>query len=82
MKKNQNQKERKNSALKNTCLAYREMFKRYPASPFILLLHIIARVLTPITYTVIPAVAIKGITSGLAFFSDFYCPGSACGFCC
>ena len=69
MKKNQNQKERKNSALKNTCLAYREMFKRYPASPFILLLHIIARVLTPITYTVIPAVAIKGITSGdLRFF--------------
>ena len=69
MKKNQNQKERKNSALKNTCLAYREMFKRYPASPFILLLHIIARVLTPITYTVIPAVAIKGITSGdLPFF--------------
>ena len=69
MKKNQNQKERKNSALKNTCFAYREMFKRYPASPFILLLHIIARVLTPITYTVIPAVAIKGITSGdLRFF--------------
>ena len=69
MKKNQNQKERKNSALKNTCLAYREMFKRYPASPFILLLHIIARVLTPITYTVIPAVAIKGITIGdLPFF--------------
>ncbi|MCR5187584.1 MAG: ABC transporter ATP-binding protein/permease [Treponema sp.] len=69
MKKNQNQKERKNSALKNTCLAYGEMFKRYPASPFILLLHIIARVLTPITYTVIPAVAIKGITSGdLRFF--------------
>ena len=69
MKKNQNQKKRKNSTLKNTCLAYREMFKRYPASPFILLLHIIARVLTPITYTVIPAVAIKGITSGdLPFF--------------
>lgn len=69
MKNNQNQKERKNSALKNTCLAYGQMFKRYPASPFILLLHIIARVLTPITYTVIPAVAIRGITScDLRFF--------------
>nr|MCR4735034.1 hypothetical protein [Treponema sp.] len=70
MKNNSEQsKVKKNSTLKNTCLAYGQMFKRYPASPFILILHIISRVLSPITYTVIPAVAIRGISSGdVSFF--------------
>ena len=54
----------KNTTLKNTCIAYNAVFKRYPASPIFLILHIIARVLIPISYTVIPAVAIKGITTG------------------
>ena len=55
---------KKNTTLKNTCIAYNAVFKRYPASPIFLILHIIARVLIPISYTVIPAVAIKGITTG------------------
>ena len=62
----------KNTSLKNTCIAYKAVFKRYPASPFLLLLHIFTRVLIPISYTVIPAVAIRGITSGSIkyFFSS------------
>ena len=62
----------KNTSLKNTCIAYKAVFKRYPASPFLLLLHIVTRVLIPISYTVIPAVAIRGITSGSIkyFFSS------------
>lgn len=54
---------RKNSIFKNTAVAYREMFRRYPASIFVLLLHIVVRIILPITNTFIPAVAIKGITS-------------------
>ena len=54
----------KNTTLKNTCIAYKAVFTRYPASPFFLILQIIARVLIPISYTVIPAVAIRGITTG------------------
>ena len=66
MKNNQNEKTkvRKNSALKNTFIAYGAVFKRYPASPTILVLYIICRVIIPITYTIIPATAIRGITSG------------------
>ena len=59
----------KNNTIKNTFNAYKAVFKRYPASPFFLIAHIVARVLLPITYTVIPAVAIRGITTGsLKFF--------------
>ena len=54
----------KNNVLKNTCIAYKAVFKRYPASPFFLIIHIAARILIPISYTVIPAVAIRGITTG------------------
>ena len=66
MKNNQNEKTkvRKNSALKNAFIAYGAVFKRYPASPIILVLYIICRVIIPITYTIIPATAIRGITSG------------------
>ncbi|MBO4859521.1 MAG: ABC transporter ATP-binding protein [Treponema sp.] len=66
MKNNQNEKTkvRKNSALKNAFIAYGAVFKRYPASPVILILYIICRVIIPITYTIIPATAIRGITSG------------------
>ena len=55
---------RKNSIFKNTVVAYRQMFKRYPASVFVLIFHIAARICLPMTNTFIPAVAIKGITSG------------------
>ena len=55
---------RKNSIFKNTAVAYRQMFKRYPASLFVLIFHMAARICLPMTNTIIPAVAIKGITSG------------------
>ena len=54
----------KNTTLKNTCIAYKEVFKRHPASPLFLILHITARIFIPISYTVIPAVAIRGISTG------------------
>lgn len=64
----------KNTSLKNTCIAYKAVFTRYPASPFFLLMQIVARVLIPISYTVIPAVAIRGITSGsLQYFFSSLC---------
>ena len=65
---------RKNSIFKNTAVAYREMFRRYPASIFVLLLHIVVRIILPITNTFIPAVAIKGITSEnlKTFFFPYY----------
>ncbi len=62
--KNKKEKKKQNGTIKNTIIAYREVFKRYPASPFFLIAHIIARVLIPISFTVIPAVTIRGITTG------------------
>ena len=57
-------KMKKNSVFKNTAIAYGAVFKRYPAAILVLLFYVLVRILLPMTNTFIPAVAIKGISSG------------------
>ncbi len=59
----QTQKEKKNNIFQNTFIVYKAMFKRYPTAIPLLLVYIIISVSLPFINTLIPAMAIKGITS-------------------
>lgn len=57
-------KAKKNTILKNAFIVYRSMFKRYPVAIPLVIVYIIGAVSLPFINTLIPALAIKGITSG------------------
>ena len=57
-------KAKKNTILKNAFIVYRSMFKRYPVAVPLVIVYIIGAVSLPFINTLIPALAIKGITSG------------------
>jgi len=58
------EKTKRNSIFKNAFIVYKAMFKRYPAAIPLVLIYIVISVSLPFINTLIPAMAIKGITSG------------------
>nr|MCR5061825.1 hypothetical protein [Treponema sp.] len=60
---NNSEKTKKNNIFQNIFIVYREMFKRYPTAIPLVLIYIAISVALPFINTLIPAMAIKGITS-------------------
>ena len=57
-------KVKRNSLIKNICIIYKSMFKRYPTAIPLVITYVVISVSLPFINTLIPAMAIKGITSG------------------
>ena len=74
-------KEKKNTIFKNAFIVYKAMFKRYPAAIPLVLIYIVISVSLPFINTLIPAMAIKGITSGSVQTFLLYIVITACFFC-
>ncbi len=77
----QTQKEKRNNIFQNTFIVYKAMFKRYPAAIPLLLVYIVISVTLPFINTLIPAMAIKGITSGNVKTFLAYIVITVCFFC-
>lgn len=58
------QKTKRNNIIQNAFIVYKAMFKRYPAAIPLVLVYLVMAVSLPFINTLIPAMAIKGITSG------------------
>ena len=58
------EKIKRNTIFQNAFIVYKAMFKRYPAAIPLVLIYIVISVSLPFINTLIPAMAIKGITSG------------------
>ena len=58
------EKTKRNTIFQNAFIVYKAMFKRYPAALPLVLVYIVISVSLPFINTLIPAMAIKGITSG------------------
>ena len=58
------EKPKRNNMFQNAFIVYRAMFKRYPTAIPLVLIYILISVSLPFINTLIPAMAIKGITSG------------------
>ena len=57
-------KTKRNNMFQNAFIVYKAMFKRYPTAIPLVLIYIVISVSLPFINTLIPAMAIKGITSG------------------
>ena len=57
------QKTKRNNIFQNAFIIYKAMFKRYPTAIPLVIVYIIISVALPFVNTLIPAMAIKGITS-------------------
>jgi ATP-binding cassette subfamily B protein len=77
----QTQKEKKNNIFQNTFIVYKAMFKRYPTAIPLVLIYIVISVTLPFINTLIPAMAIKGITSGNVKTFLIYIVITVCFFC-
>ena len=62
--KDKKAKEKQNSLFKNIFIIYKSMFKRYPAAIPLVIVYVLIMIAMPFLNTLIPALAIKGITSG------------------
>ena len=58
------EKTKRNTIFQNAFIVYKAMFKRYPTAIPLVLIYIVISVSLPFINTLIPAMAIKGITSG------------------
>ena len=58
------EKVKRNTIFQNAFIVYKAMFKRYPTAIPLVLVYIVISVSLPFINTLIPAMAIKGITSG------------------
>lgn len=58
------EKTKRNNMFQNAFIVYKAMFKRYPTAIPLVLIYIVISVSLPFINTLIPAMAIKGITSG------------------
>lgn len=58
------EKTKRNNMFQNAFIVYKAMFKRYPTAIPLVLIYILISVSLPFINTLIPAMAIKGITSG------------------
>ena len=57
-------KKKQNNVLKNICIVYAAMFKRYHSAPVFVTLYIAVSVAMPFLTTLTPSLAIAGISSG------------------
>ena len=64
MKNEKKQKKKQNSVIKNICIVYSAMFKRYRSAPWLVALYIAVSVSMPFLTTLTPSLAIAGISSG------------------
>ena len=75
------QKTKRNNIFQNAFIVYKAMFKRYPAAVPLVLVYIVISVSLPFINTLIPAMAIRGITSGSVKTFLIYIAVTACFFC-
>ena len=75
------QKIKRNNIFKNAFIVYKAMFKRYPTAIPLVLVYIVIAVALPFINTLIPAMAIKGITSGSVKTFLIYTAVTVCFFC-
>ena len=75
------QKEKRNNIFQNAFIVYKAMFKRYPTAVPLVLVYIVISVSLPFINTLIPAMAIRGITSGSVKTFLIYIAVTACFFC-
>lgn len=64
MKNAKKEKKKQNSVIKNICIVYSAMFKRYRSAPWLVALYIAVSVAMPFLTTLTPSLAIAGISSG------------------
>ena len=76
-----NKKKKQNSVIKNICIVYAAMFKRYPTAPFLVILSILVSVAMPFLTTLTPSLAIAGISSGDVKTFLIYSIAAVTGFC-
>ncbi len=81
MKSRNNEKKKQNSVIKNICIVYAAMFKRYPTAPFLVILSILVSVAMPFLTTLTPSLAIAGISSGNIKTFLIYSFAAVTGFC-
>ena len=81
MKSKNTEKKKQNSVIKNICIVYAAMFKRYPTAPFLLILSIVVSVAMPFLTTLTPSLAIAGISSGNIKTFLIYSLAAVTGFC-
>ena len=75
------QKTKRNNIFQNAFIVYKAMFKRYPAAIPLVLVYIVIAVALPFINTLIPAMAIKRITSGSVKTVLIYTAVTVCFFC-
>ncbi len=74
-------KPKRNNIFQNAFIVYKSMFKRYPTAVPLVLVYIVISVSLPFINTLIPAMAIKGITSRSVKTFLIYIAVTACFFC-
>ena len=67
-------KTKRNNIFQNAFIVYKAMFKRYPTAIPLVIVYIIISVALPFINTLIPAMAIKGITSGYTLEKEIPSP--------
>ena len=64
MKNERKEKKKQNGVIKNICIVYSAMFKRYRSAPLLVVLYILVSIAMPFLTTLTPSLAIAGISSG------------------
>ena len=81
MKIKKKEKKKQNSLIKNICIVYSAMFKRYRSAPWLVALYIAVSVAMPFLTTLTPSLAIAGITSGSIKTFLIYSTAAVTAFC-
>ena len=81
MKIKKKEKKKQNSLIKNICIVYSAMFKRYRSAPWLVALYIAVSVAMPFLTTLTPSLAIAGITSGSIRTFLIYSTAAVTAFC-
>ena len=81
MKTKKKEKKKQNSIIKNICIVYSAMFKRYRSAPWLVALYIVVSVAMPFLTTLTPSLAIAGITSGSIRTFLIYSTAAVTAFC-
>lgn len=81
MKNEKDKKKKQNSVIKNICIVYSAMFKRYRSAPWLVALYIAVSVAMPFLTTLTPSLAIAGISSGSIKTFLIYSGAAVTSFC-
>lgn len=74
-------KKKQNGVIKNICIVYSAMFKRYRSAPWLVALYIAVSVAMPFLTTLTPSLAIAGISSGSIKTFLIYSAAAVTSFC-